>query len=191
MRRPHSWFVAMAKARNEPETDLQFITPQQGVRIQDSSGALLPGCLDEQSGNLYSVNARTIGTKTDANRDANGGVFVTQDIVLYDLNSDWILGAHTSVVNHALRTAAPVVVKASAAPGGFQGFGDEEKANLVSSVSIVVDPEMVDKRRCVSTRFSIVDTSGGEISWKIVVVPNTYFINGANLEASVLLERIV
>lgn len=191
MRRPFSWFVSMAKARNEPETDLQFITPQQGVRIRNSSGVLLPGCLDEESGSLYSVLARTVGTKTDANRDANGGVFCTQDIVLYDLNSDWILGAYTSVINHALRTAAPVVVKASAAPGGFQGFGQEEKDNLTASVSIVVDPEMVDKKRCVSTRFSIVSTSGSVLSWKMVVTPNTYFINGASLEASVLLERTV
>jgi hypothetical protein len=190
-RRPTSWWVAMSKARNEPQVDLQFITPQNGVRICDSRGRLLPGCLDEQSGLLYSVLARTIGTRTDPTRDSNGGVFVTQDLVLYDSNSDWVLGPYTSVVNHALRTGAPVVVFASAAPGGFPGFDDEVISGLVADVLAVVEPEIVGKRRAKAVRFSITDTSGGKLKWKMVVVPNDYVINGVELESSVVLERTV
>jgi hypothetical protein len=190
-RRPHSWFVSMAKARNEPQVDLQFVTPQQGVRIRNSLGRLLPGCLDEQSGLLYSVLRRTIGTRTDPTRDSNGGVFVTQDLVLYDSNSDWVLGPYTSVVNHALRTAAPVVVNASAAPDGFPGFDQEVIDGLTSDVLAVVEPEIVDKRRAKAVRFSITDTTGGKLKWKMVVVPNDYVINGVELESSVVLERSV
>ena len=191
MRRPNSWWVSMARTRNEPQTNLQFVTPQRGVSIRDSSGSILPGCLDEQDGNLYSVLARTCGTKTDTNRDRNGGVFLTQDLVLYDLDSNYLLATFDDVVNHAFRTAAPVVVKASAAPNGFQGFGDEEQRNVIESVLSVIVPEMVDKGRCKEVRVSIVDTSGGFLSWKMVVVTNKYFINGAALEASVLVERTV
>lgn len=192
MRRPHSWDVAIKKAKSEPETDLQFVEPNPGVRIRNARGtSVLPGCLDEQSGNLYSVLSRTIGTRTDPIRDRTGGVFVQQDLVLYNLNSDWILGPYTSVVNHALRTAAPVVVKASASPGGFPGFDQEVIDGLVSDVDTVAGPELVDKRRAKSVRFSITSTTGGKLVWKMVVSPNDYVINGVELEASVVLERTV
>lgn len=187
-RRPTSWAVAMAKATSEPQTDLQKV-PLRGVRIRNTRGtAVLPGCLDEQSGSLYSVNARTIGTRTEP---TDGGVYVTQDLVLYDANSDWVLGPYTSVVNHALRTGAPVVRLASSAPDGFPGFDQEVIDALVADVLAVINPEIVGKRRAKEVRFSITDTSGGKLTWKMVVVPNDYIINGVELEASVLLTREV
>lgn len=194
-RRPQ-WWVAMAAARSEPEVDIQFVTPQQGVRIRDARGRILPGCLDEASGELYSVQARTIGTKTDTVRDPNGGVFVTQDLVLYDSNSDWILRAYSAVVNHALRASAPVVVYASTPPNGFpsapaEPLDSESQASIKGDVDAVLQPELVGKRRCTQAAFSFVSSSAGVFSWKITIVPNTYPINGVRLKASVSLERVV
>ena len=181
----------MAKARNEPQTILQHIDPQQGVSIRNSRGRLLPGCLDEQSGLLYSVLNRTIGTKTDLARDPNGGVFVTQDLVLYEANTDWILGPYTSVVNFALRTGVPVMVKASAAPNGFAGFGQDVTDGLVDDVLGVLKPSLVDEGRAKAVRVLITDTSGGVISWTVKVTANDYIINGVHVKAQVFLERSV
>ncbi len=194
-RRPQ-WWYAMAAARNEPEVDIQFVPPQNGVRIRDSRGRLLPGCLDEASGELYSVEHRTIGTKTDTVRDPNGGVFVTQDIVLYDSNSDWILAAYSRVVNAALRVSAPVVLFASTPPNGFpsapaEPLDKESQDSIKADVEAVLKPEMIDKRRCTQVAFSFVDSVAGVIKWKITTVPNTYFINGVLVKASVSLERVV
>lgn len=194
-RRPQ-WWVAMAAARSEPEVDIQFVTPQNGVRIRDSRGNLLPGCLDEASGELYSDEHRTIGTKTDTVRDTNGGVFITQDLVLYDANSDWILRPYSAVVNAGLRVAAPVVVFSSTPPGGFpsppaEPLDQESRDSIKADVDAVLQPEMVGKRRCTQAAFSFVDSSAGVFRWKVTIVPNTYPINGVAVKASVSLERVV
>jgi hypothetical protein len=166
------------------------------VRIRDSRGRILPGCLDESTGEFYSVQHRTIGTKTDTTRDSNGGVFITQDLVLYDSNSDWILGPYSGVVNHALRTAAPVVVYASTTPNGFpsppaEPLDQESRDSIKGDVDARLIPEMAGKRRCVQTAFSFVDSSAGVFRWKITVVPNSYPINGVLVKASISLERVV
>ena len=194
-RRPQ-WWYAMAVARNEPETNVQFVQPQNGVRIRDSRGRILPGCLDESTGEFYSVQHRTIGTKTDTTRDSNGGVFITQDLVLYDSNSDWILGPYSGIVNHALRTAAPVVVYASTTPNGFpsppaEPLDQESRDSIKADVDARLIPEMAGKRRCVQTAFSFVDSSAGVFRWKVTVVPNSYPINGVSVKASISLERVV
>lgn len=194
-RRPQ-WWVAMAAARNEPEVDIQFVTPQNGVRIRDSRGKILPGCLDEASGELYSVNARTIGTKTDTVRDSNGGVFITQDLVLYDSNSDWILRPYSAVVNHSLRTAAPVVVFSSTPPNGFpsppaEPLDTESSSSIKADVDAVLQPEMVDKRRCSQVAFALVESTAATLKFKVTTVPNFYPFNGLSLKASVSLERVV
>lgn len=195
-RRPNAWWVSMAAARKEPQACLSLISPQNGIRIRDSRGELLPGCLDEQSGELYSVLNRTCGTRTDPTRDSNGGVYLTQDLVLYDPDSDWILGAFSEVVNHGLATAAPVVIFASSPENGFPSpavgeLDPEVKSGLIADVLSVVEPEMVGKGRCVAVRFEIVDSSSATLKWKLVVIPNKYIINGVELEASIELERTV
>ncbi len=194
-RRPQ-WWYAMAVARNEPEVDVQFVQPQSGVRIRDSRGRLLPGCLDESSGELYSVARRTIGTKTDTVRDANGGVFVTQDLVLFDSNSDWILAPYSKDVNHALRTSAPVALYASTAPNGFpsppaEELEQESKDSIVADVDAVLQPEMVGKRRCTQVVFSLVTSTAATLAFKATVVPNYYPYNGISIKASVSLARVV
>lgn len=194
-RRPQ-WWYAMAAARNEPEVNIQFVVPQNGVRIRDSRGNLLPGCLDEASGELYSVQHRTIGTKTDTVRDPNGGVFVTQDLVLYDSNSDWILAAYSRVVNQALRISAPVVVFSSTAPNGFpsppaEPLDEESRNSIKADVDAVLQPEMVGKRRCTQVSFSLVESTAATLKWKVTTVPNFYPINGVSVKASVSLERVV
>lgn len=194
-RRPQ-WWVAMAAARGEPEDCVQFATPQNGVRIRDSRGKILPGCLDEASGELYSVGARTIGTKTDAVRDPNGGVFVTQDLVLYDSNSDWILRPYSAVVNHSLRVGAPVAVFSSTPPNGFpsppaEPLDAESSASIKADVDAVLQPEMVGKRRCSQVAFALVESTAATLRYKVTVVPNFYAINGLSLKASVSLVRVV
>jgi hypothetical protein len=184
-RRPTSWWVSMAKARNEPQAILQHIAPQNGVRIRDSRGRLLPGCLDEQSGLLYSVLNRTIGTKTDLTRDPNGGVFVTQDLVLYEADTDWILGPYTSVMNFALRAGTPVIVAASTNPNGFAGFGQDIIDGLIDDVMGVLKPSLVDEGRAKAVRVFITDTNGGFISWTVEATVNDYIINGVKITAKI------
>ncbi len=194
-RRPQ-WWYAMAVARNEPEADIQFVQPQSGVRIRDSRGRLLPGCLDESSGELYSVEHRTIGTKTHTVRDANGGVFITQDLVLYDSNSDWLFAFYSKVVNHSLRTSAPVALFASTAPNGFpsppaEELEQEAKDSIIADVDAVLQPEMVGKRRCTQIVFSLVTSTDATLAYKVTAVPNYYPVNGISIKASVSLQRVV
>jgi hypothetical protein len=193
-RRPQ-WWYAMAVARNEPEVDVQFVTPQEGVRIRNSSGRLLPGCLDESSGELYSVSRRTIGTKTDTVRDTNSGVFITQDLVLYDSNSDWLFAFYSKVVNHSLRTAAPTALFSSTSPNGFPSppsaeLAQEEKDSILGDVDAVLQPEMVGKRRCTQVAFSLVTSTNATLAYKITTVPNYYPYNGVTVKAAVSTQLV-
>jgi hypothetical protein len=193
-RRPQ-WWYAMAVARNEPEVDVQFVVPQNGVRIRDSRGRLLPGCLDEASGELYSVQNRTIGTKTDTVRDSNGGVFITQDLVLYDSNSDWLFAFYSKVVNHSLRTAAPVALYASTAPNGFPSppaaeLEQEAKDSIIADVDAVLQPEMIGKRRATQVLFSLVTSTNATLAYKVTTVPNFYPYNGVTLKAAVSTQLV-
>lgn len=195
-RRPNAWWVSMAAARNEPQTYLGFVEPQRGVRITDSRGNVLPGCLDESSGNLYSVQNRTGGTTRDPFRDPTGlGVFLTQDLVLYDRNSDWILGPHSAVINYALRTAAPVIVKASSNPDGFPSpptgpLDDEVVKGLEATAQSFLDVGITDQRRATSSTVQITDSSSATLKYKVTNVPNYYPINGVEITASIVSREV-
>lgn len=194
-RRPNGWWVSMAAARNEPQNYLGFITPQRGVKIADSRGNVLPGCLDELSGSLYSVQNRTIGTRRDLLRDAAGGVFVTQDLVLYDDNSDWILGPYSADVNYALRVVSPVIVKASTVPGGFPSspvgpLDDEVVKSLEATAQSFLDEALVDAGRVSAATVAITDSSAAELKYKVSIVPNYYPINGLEITATVVSREV-
>jgi hypothetical protein len=187
--RPPAWWVSVVKALSEPETLLSFVEAPTGVFMKSSLGKTLPRCLDEQSGALYSVANRTIGMKSNP-MESEFGVYITQDVVLYAPNSDWILGPYTSVMNHGLRFLAPYAVRASKSPNGFASppagpLTDEVLARLSSGGQSLAEAELVDKGRCTEVLFQCLNGDNATFAYSLTIVPNFYPFNGATLDASV------
>jgi hypothetical protein len=188
--RPTSWFVGPARARSQPQTYLAFLPAAPGVAIKDSRGLVLSRCFDEQDGNLYSVENRTCGTRSDPQRlGGANGVFLTQDLLFYQADSPWILGPYTPVVNHLVESSQYFIKGASQAPGGYpsppgEPLLDEIRKQIEADGQALIDGEGTQKGRNAEAQLVLDADAGldGLLPFSLTVVPNNYPINGARLD---------
>lgn len=188
--RPNGWWVGPARARSQPQTYLAFLPAAPGVAIQDSRGRVLSRCFDEQDGNLYSVENRTCGTRSDPQRlGGASGVFLTQDLLFYEADSPWILGPYTAVVNHLVESSQYFIKAASQAPGGYpsppgEPLLDEIRKQIEADGQALIDGEGTQKGRNAEAQLILDADAGlnGLLPFSLTVVPNNYPINGARLD---------
>ncbi len=188
--RPWGWAVAAMRAVNEPQAYLAFAPAPRGVYIKEN-GRALPRCFDENNGGLYSVETRTIGTRSDPQR-TNGlfGVFATQGLLLYQADSPWVLGPYTVVVNYLLEEISRFLKSSSQPPNGYASapnapLEDEVRLRIQASAQSLADANGPDQGRCFQVQVVLDPSSGlnGEMIWTMTTVPNNYPINGARLTA--------
>lgn len=188
--RPRGWSIAQLSSTTEPQTLLSAVPAPQGVFIKDSNGKTLARCFDESSGNLFSVQNRTVGTRTRKDKNDNDGVHAVQDITLYPPNSDWVMGPYSEVVTHLIRVLVPIMAAASEAPEGYDAppvgpLPDEVRQRVEATANAVALKNGKEEGRCHQAIVTITDTSNATIKWQLRVVPNFYAFNGAQLKVNV------
>lgn len=185
--RPPAWWVACARARSQPETCLQGLPSASGVELKDSRGNTLPRCFDEQE-TPWSVEVRMIGMRTNPKKNPSG-VYVTQDELLYAVDSPWVLGPYTDVSNHLTETVQAYLVNTLG-----QGFPDPPGApfseatrhRLEVGAQSLAEQEGPKKRRCYQVVIKLAAEAGlnGRVDWEGTLVPLSYNVNGGSLTMS-------
>jgi len=191
--RPPAWWMAAARARSEPEINLQSLSAAQGVLIKDSRGNTLARCFDEHS-TQWSVECRMIGIRSNPQKSSSG-VYVTQDLCLFGENSPWVLGPYTTVANHLVETIQAYLV--STLGRGFQSppgvpFEEDIRKLLEDGANTLAVAEGVDKGRCTEAVVQLDPAAGlnGFVPWSLTIVPLNYNINGASLKVGLSAIRI-
>jgi len=191
--RPPAWWIACARARSQPETCLQSLPAAAGVTIKDSKGNTLPRCFDEQE-TPWSVEARMIGVRTNPQKNA-AGVYVTQDALLFETDSPWILGPYTDVDNHITETVQAYLVSTlgvgyPSAPG--VPFSEEVRHRLERGAQSIAEQEGPRKTRCTQVVIRLAADAGlnGRVDWEGTLVPLNYNVNGGSLVMSLSLLPI-
>lgn len=187
--RSPGWMIAARIATIEPQ---QLATEVRrgrytGASIRDSSGKAIPRCFDETD-QPWSVEVRGVGVRTWP--QLGDGVYVNHDELLYELDSPWVLGPYTRVVNHLIETAQGELIRLIGS--GFIGdpgspLPEDRRTSLQLFVQNKLDKEGPEKGRCTSVRIVLNPDAGlnGRLGWTMTVVPLTYIVNGVSLSAKI------